>query len=157
MRQEEGGAVSRELDEILGVMEKREMERELQGRLRGTAERLEEDLVIEDLDAEEETETGQELETGRETGQEREPGEEIPRGRSGEHLGGFLRPRDGLLAAFLIPVVIMILIFVQRGIFPFGDYSFLRTDMYHQYAPFFSEFHHKLRTGGSLLYSWDVV
>ena len=28
--------------------------------------------------------------------------------------------------------------------------------MYHQYAPFFSEFQHKLRTGGSLLYSWDV-
>lgn len=156
MRQEEGGAVSRELDEILGVMEKREMERELQGRLRGTEERLEEDLVIEDLDAEEETETGQELETGKETGQEREPEEEIHRERSGEHFGGFLRPRDGLLAAFLIPVVIMILIFVQRGIFPFGDYSFLRTDMYHQYAPFFSEFHHKLRTGGSLLYSWDV-
>ncbi len=28
--------------------------------------------------------------------------------------------------------------------------------MYHQYAPFFSEFQYKLRTGGSLLYSWDV-
>ena len=151
MRQEEGGAVSRELDEILGVMEKREMERELQGRLRGTAERLEEDLVIEDLDAEEET--GQERELEEEIGQGQEPEEEIHRERSGEHSEGFLRPRDGLLAAFLIPVVIMILIFVQRGIFPFGDYSFLRTDMYHQYAPFFSEFHHKLRTGGSLLYS----
>ena len=50
----------------------------------------------------------------------------------------------------------MIIIFIQRGIFPFGEESFLRTDMYHQYAPFFSEFQHKLRTGGSLLYSWDV-
>ncbi len=66
------------------------------------------------------------------------------------------RPYDGLLTAFFVPVVIMMIIFIQRGIFPFGNESFLRTDMYHQYAPFFSEFQHKLRTGGSLLYSWDV-
>ena len=28
--------------------------------------------------------------------------------------------------------------------------------MYHQYAPFFSEFQYKLKQGGSLLYSWDI-
>ena len=50
----------------------------------------------------------------------------------------------------------MIIIFAQRGIFPFGEESFLRTDMYHQYAPFFSEFQYKLTHGGSLLYSWDI-
>ena len=59
-------------------------------------------------------------------------------------------------AAFLIPVMIMIIIFVARGIFPFGEETFLRTDMYHQYAPFFSEFQYKLQNGGSLLYSWDI-
>ena len=69
---------------------------------------------------------------------------------------GLLRPSDGLLAAFFVPIIIMVVIFAQRGIFPFGQESFLRTDMYHQYAPFFSEFQHKLRTGGSLLYSWDI-
>ena len=58
--------------------------------------------------------------------------------------------------SFFIPVFIMILIFVQRGIFPFGDQSFLRTDMFHQYAPFFSEFRYKLSSGGSLLYSWNL-
>ncbi len=62
----------------------------------------------------------------------------------------------GLAAAFLVPVLVMVIIFAQRGIFPFGDKSFLRTDMYHQYAPFFSEFQYKLTHGGSLLYSWDV-
>ena len=67
-----------------------------------------------------------------------------------------IRPNDGLKIAFFIPMVIMVIIFIQRGIFPFGDESFLRTDMYHQYAPFFSEFQHKLRNGGSLLYSWDI-
>ena len=66
------------------------------------------------------------------------------------------RPKDGLKIAFFIPMVIMVVIFIQRGIFPFGDESFLRTDMYHQYAPFFSEFRHKLQNGGSLLYSWDI-
>lgn len=74
-------------------------------------------------------------------------------------LGGphsLLRPVDGCIAAFLAPVLVMIIIFIQRGIFPFGEESFLRTDMYHQYAPFFSEFQHKLKEGGSLLYSWDV-
>ena len=65
-------------------------------------------------------------------------------------------PQYALLMSFLIPVIVMVLIFIQRGIFPFGEESFLRTDMYHQYAPFFSEFRYKLTHGGSLLYSWDV-
>ncbi|MDO5417298.1 MAG: YfhO family protein [Lachnospiraceae bacterium] len=69
---------------------------------------------------------------------------------------GLIRPKDGYIAAFLVPVLVMIIIFIQREIFPFGEESFLRTDMYHQYAPFFSEFQHKLTHGGSLLYSWDV-
>lgn len=67
-----------------------------------------------------------------------------------------VRPADGLLAAFFVPMVIMVIIFAQRGIFPFGEESFLRTDMYHQYAPFFSEFRYKLTYGGSLLYSWNI-
>ena len=48
--------------------------------------------------------------------------------------------RRACLIAFVVPVVAMILIFIFRGIFPFGQETFLRTDMYHQYAPFFSEF-----------------
>lgn len=67
-----------------------------------------------------------------------------------------ISPNDGLKIAFFVPMVIMVIIFIQRGIFPFGSESFLRTDMYHQYAPFFSEFQYKLKNGGSLLYSWDI-
>ncbi len=67
-----------------------------------------------------------------------------------------VRPYDGLAAVFIVPVVIMLIIFAQRGIFPFGEESFLRTDMYHQYAPFFAEFQDKLTHGGSLLYSWNI-
>lgn len=67
-----------------------------------------------------------------------------------------LKSSDSLLAAFFVPVIVLIIIFAQRGIFPFGEECFLRTDMYHQYAPFFSEFQYKLTHGGSLLYSWDI-
>ena len=68
----------------------------------------------------------------------------------------WFKTQDAYVAAFLLPVLIMILIFIQRGITPFGDESFLRMDMYHQYAPFFSEFKYKLSHGESLLYSWHI-
>ena len=58
--------------------------------------------------------------------------------------------------AFLIPVLSMVGVFAAKKIFPFGDNCFLRTDLYHQYAMFFSEFQHKLQTGESLLYSWNI-
>ena len=61
-----------------------------------------------------------------------------------------------LLLSFFVPLFALLCLFVQRGIFPFGEESFLRTDLYHQYAPFFSEFQYKLQHGGSLLYSWDI-
>lgn len=61
-----------------------------------------------------------------------------------------------LLLSFFVPLFAMLLLFIQRGIFPFGEESFLRTDLYHQYAPFFSEFQYKLQHGGNLLYSWDI-
>lgn len=80
-------------------------------------------------------------------------GEDTPYDSKSLHI---LRSSDGLFAAFFVPVIVMIIIFAQRGIFPFGDECFLRTDMYHQYAPFFSEFQYKLTHGGSLFYSWDI-
>ena len=192
MRQGEAGQAARELDEILEVMEKREMDNKLHcdgedaalvGEETGCGE---EELIVEDLDGEETgrpapSAGGQTSEPDPGPGLTGEPGtagEPEPAGaletaaeskpvsgadsaqRSGAvrmpRRASLIRPVDGLLAAFWIPVVIMIIIFIQREIFPFGENSFLRTDMYHQYAPFFSEFHHKLRTGGSLLYSWDV-
>ena len=64
--------------------------------------------------------------------------------------------RGALALSFFVPVLVMILVFIGRGIFPFGDASFLRTDLYHQYAPFFQEFRTKLTTGDSLLYSWNI-
>lgn len=60
------------------------------------------------------------------------------------------------IMSFVVPLVIMIAIFIIRDIYPFGDNCYLRSDMYHQYCPFFSELWEKIRTGGSLYYSWDI-
>ena len=60
------------------------------------------------------------------------------------------------ILSFFVPVLIMIGIFIQRGIYPFGELSFLRTDLYHQYAPFTAEFLRKLKAGESLAWTWDI-
>lgn len=58
--------------------------------------------------------------------------------------------------AFIVPLIIMVAVYVIRSIFPFGESCYLRSDMYHQYCPFFSELWEKIRTGGSLEYTWDI-
>ncbi len=60
------------------------------------------------------------------------------------------------LMAFLVPLIIMIAIYAARGIYPFGQVCYLRSDMYHQYCPFFTELWDKLRSGESLAYTWDI-
>ena len=39
---------------------------------------------------------------------------------------------------------------------PFGKYSMLYSDMYHQYYPFFVAFRRALRSGSGLLYTWSI-
>ena len=58
--------------------------------------------------------------------------------------------------AFGLPFVISVLICAFCGVYPFGDNCLLHIDMYHQYCPFFTEFHEKLTEGGSLLYTWNL-
>lgn len=58
--------------------------------------------------------------------------------------------------SFIIPLVILVAIYFAREIYPFGDNCYLRSDMYHQYLPFYSELWYKLRNHGSLLYAFDM-
>lgn len=67
-----------------------------------------------------------------------------------------MKKRIPLLAAFLIPLLITIVICIDHEVFPFGDRCILHIDMYHQYCPFFTELMDKLKTGGSLFYSWNI-
>ncbi|SKB72789.1 Uncharacterized membrane protein YfhO [Lachnospiraceae bacterium] len=60
------------------------------------------------------------------------------------------------IAAFLLPFLATLLLFILRGIYPFGGVTFLKKDFYQQYTPFFYEFVRKLRSGDSLFYSWDA-
>ena len=60
------------------------------------------------------------------------------------------------LLAFVLPALSLLTIFAIKGIYPFGGRSFLRTDMYHQYAPFHAQLAEMLQNGESLLYSWEV-
>ncbi len=64
--------------------------------------------------------------------------------------------RIALWAALLLPIAIMLGIFIANRIYPFGNRSFLASDMYHQYMPFFSELMRKIRAGESLSYSYNV-
>lgn len=58
--------------------------------------------------------------------------------------------------AFAIPCVGMLLVMIIAGYEPFGTSAILYSDNYHQYFPFFKAFRENLRSGGSLLWSWDV-
>ncbi len=63
---------------------------------------------------------------------------------------------NALALAFVIPCVGMLFVMLISQYEPFGKYSMLYSDMYHQYYPFFVEFRRCLRAGESLLHTWSV-
>ena len=61
-----------------------------------------------------------------------------------------------LALSFLLPLMGMLIYMYVSECAPFGDYSMLYSDCYHQYYPFYKAFREALLRGDSLLYSWDV-
>ncbi len=61
-----------------------------------------------------------------------------------------------LTLAFAIPCFGMLFVMLISQYEPFGNYSMLYSDMYHQYYPFFVEFRDALRSGDSMLWTWSV-
>ena len=57
---------------------------------------------------------------------------------------------------FAIPCVGMLFVMLISHYAPFGKYSMLYSDMYHQYYPFFVAFRNAIRSGNGLLYTWSV-
>ncbi|MCR5150849.1 MAG: YfhO family protein [Clostridiales bacterium] len=57
------------------------------------------------------------------------------------------------LAAFCT-AGLMLLVFFCFNLFPFGDKTILRMDLYHQYGPLFAEFYDRVTNLESLIYSW---
>ncbi len=61
-----------------------------------------------------------------------------------------------LALSFAFPVVGVLFVMLFSQYTPFGKYSMLYSDMYHQYYPFFKAFRSAILSGDSLLYSWNV-
>lgn len=62
----------------------------------------------------------------------------------------------GYWQAFMIPFVVMLAGCIGNGIYPFGNSSFLRNDLYHQYMPFFQALYDKIWQGEGLSYSFEL-
>lgn len=62
----------------------------------------------------------------------------------------------GYWQAFVIPFVVMLAGCIGSGIFPFGNQSFLRNDLYHQYMPFFQALYDRIWQGEGLSYSFEL-
>lgn len=58
--------------------------------------------------------------------------------------------------AFILPVLSMLIVYFIKDVFPFGDQMYLRSDCYHQYTPYLEILKDKLRSGGSLFYTWEI-
>ena len=61
-----------------------------------------------------------------------------------------------LLLAFLLPFLGLTALMVVCGYFPFGVGSFLYSDAYHQYYPFFVEMREAILSGKGLQWTWSV-
>ncbi len=61
-----------------------------------------------------------------------------------------------LIMSFAAPFLAMTLLMLVAGYTPFGNRSMLYSDMWHQYYPFFKSFREALRSGDSLLYTWNI-
>lgn len=51
---------------------------------------------------------------------------------------------------------VMMLVYYCYDLFPFGETTILRMDLYHQYGPLFAEFYDRVTNLKSFLYSWQT-
>lgn len=56
----------------------------------------------------------------------------------------------------LCTIGVMMLVYYCYNLFPFGETTILRMDLYHQYGPLFAEFYDRVTNLQSFLYSWQT-
>lgn len=61
----------------------------------------------------------------------------------------------GLLLSFFIPLVLLWLVFIALGVYPFGENSVLVLDLNGQYVYYFEGLRNIIKEGRSLLYTWN--
>ena len=59
-----------------------------------------------------------------------------------------------LILSFLVPVLLWLLAIAVYGIFPFGEYTLLTSDMFFQYTYFFEFYQRVLQEGIDIFYSF---
>ncbi|MGN1329711.1 MAG: YfhO family protein [Eubacterium sp.] len=67
----------------------------------------------------------------------------------------FFRNRFVVFSLILTGIALFI-VFLFYTIFPFGDFTVMRMDLYHQYGPLFAELYDRIVNHQSLLYSWET-
>ncbi len=72
-----------------------------------------------------------------------------------ERAAKFFTEHRFLLICALIPALLVYLIYLCRGQYPFGDETVLVLDLNGQYVFFFKALRNTVMEGGSLLYSWS--
>lgn len=60
-----------------------------------------------------------------------------------------------VILAFFCSAILTCIIYAIHNIYPFGDQTILRVDLFHQYAPFLEELRNRILNGQSLSYSWE--
>lgn len=58
--------------------------------------------------------------------------------------------------SLMCTALIMLLVYFCFNLFPFGDTTILRMDLYHQYGPLFAELYDRVTGLKSLIYSWNT-
>ena len=72
-----------------------------------------------------------------------------------EKISDWLVKNNIYMISFFGTLFVLILLYITREIFPFGDRAYLRMDFYHQYAPYMKELYERIHSGQSLLFSWQ--
>lgn len=65
-------------------------------------------------------------------------------------------PHEYQVASFLTPVFLLLVVFISKHIHPFGDGALFTCDLYFQMAPILAELKHKILSGESLFYTWNI-
>lgn len=60
-----------------------------------------------------------------------------------------------IFLAFVFSASVIVFVYYCFSLFPFGEVTILRMDLYHQYGPLFAELYERIVGFRSLLYSWN--
>lgn len=61
-----------------------------------------------------------------------------------------------VVTSFILSLIILLIISLVQGLYPFGKNSLIEHDLMHQYAPFLNELVERIYNGKSLIYSFSI-